>query len=372
MERKKNKPPATTAISPATPHPDAAAFKNLQIDLFQTFLCNTDEERERLSNTMDLWDSIPRYSFSRQAMAKMRTDKGFLDLLKLDFNYKGMALKAIIQPARIEDADGTAQDYYPSANEELVEDALRKIAAEQCQGYFDKPNFRCGVVFTLHMLRTELKKMGHARSYQQIVLSLNILSGSVIELRTADGKSPEASSRSPYFPSLSAVSRQRLASDPDAKWVVQFHPLVTQSIDAIAYRPFNYQQMMSHTTQLARWLHKQLALKFTFASLITTFETRYSTIKRDSGLLQSYTRERAAIDTLDTAIDELKCNGVLSSVQKKEIRGARSKLEDVVYILAPSRDFVSHAKAANKRHADATEKLARTEEKQRAPFPIQR
>ena len=372
MDRKTNKPPTKAVISSSAPKLSEAAFKNQQIDLFQTFLCNTGEERERLSNTIDFWDNIPRYSFSRQAMAKMRTEKGFLDLLKLDFNYKGMALKAIIQPARIEDADGTAQDYYPSANEELVEDALRKIAAEQCQGYFDKPNFRCGVVFTLHMLRMELKKMGHARSYQQIILSLNILSGSVIELRTADGKSPEASSRSPYFPSLSAVSRQKLTDDPSAKWVVQFHPLVTQSIDVIAYRQFNYQQMMTHTTQLARWLHKQLALKFTFASMMTTFETRYSTIKRDSGLLQSDTRERAAIEALDTAIGELKCNGVLSSVQKKEIRGARSKLEDVVYILAPSRDFISHAKAANKRHADASEKLAISPEKHHATHSIKR
>ena len=370
MDRKTKKPTAQANIP--VPKPGEAAFKNQQIDLFQSFMCNTSAERERLSNTIDLWDNIPRYSFSRQAMVKMRTDKGFLDLLKLDFNYKGMALKAIIQPARIEDSNGTAQDYYPSANEELVEDALRKIAAEQCHGYFDKPTFRCGVLFSLHMLRTELKKMGHARSYQQIILSLNILSGSIIELRTADGKNPEAFSRSPYFPSLSAVSRQKLASDPDAKWIVQFHPLVTQSIDAITYRQFNYQQMMTHNTQLARWLHKQLAIKFTFASLVTTFETRYSTIKRDSGLLQGYARERAAIEALYNAIRELKGNGVLSTVQKNEVRGARSKLEDVVYILAPSRDFVAHAKAANKRHSDASEKLAKTTENYGKTLPIKR
>jgi hypothetical protein len=31
--------------------------------------------------------------------------------------------------------------------------------------------------------------------------------------------------------------------DPTAKWIVQFHPLVTQSIDSLTYRQFNYAQM---------------------------------------------------------------------------------------------------------------------------------
>jgi hypothetical protein len=338
--------------------PTQREFKNVQLDIFQQFLCNTAVERDQLSNTHDLWDSTPRYAPSRQAMTKLRSDKGFLELLKLDFNYKGMSLKAIIQPARIEEADGTAQDYYPSANEELIEDALRKIAADQNHGYFDKPNFRSGVVFTLHMLRQELKKRGHARSYQQIILSLKILSGSVIELRATDGSTSEAFTRSPYFPSITAVSRKKLLDDPHAKWVVQFHPLVTQSIDALTYRQFNYHQMMAHSTQLARWLHKQLSLKFTFASLTTTFEMRYSTVKRDSALLQNYTRERKAIEALDSAFAELKAGDVLLTVKKNEIRGARAKLEDVVYTLTPTPGFVAEIKAANKRQSQAEARLS--------------
>jgi hypothetical protein len=50
--------------------------------------------------------------------------------------------------------------------------------------------------------------------------------------------------------------------------------------------------MMSHSTQLACWLHKQLTLKYTFASLADPFETRYSGVKRDSGLLKNYTHSR--------------------------------------------------------------------------------
>lgn len=348
-------PAMETTVGP----PSDADFNSKQLDLFRMFLCNGEEQRGRLSNTLDLWDSVPRYSVSRQAMDKTRKARGFLDLMEINFQYRGTSLKAIIQPARVsEGKNSPTKDYYPSANEELIEDALRKIAAEQNHGYFDKPNFRSGVVFTLHMLREELKRRGHSRSYQQIVLSLNILAGSIIEIRTVNGKNGEGFAKSAYFPSLSAISRNMLADDPQAKWIVQFHPLVTQAIDALTYRQFNYAQMMGHSSQLARWLHKQLSLKFTFASMITSFEMRYSTIKRDSALLDNYKQQRQAIVMVDAAFEELKTGGVLMLVKKNLIRGARAKLEDVVYTLTASRDFVAQMKAANKRHSQSSEQAA--------------
>jgi hypothetical protein len=148
---------------------------------------------------------------------------------------------------------------------------------------------------------------------------------------------------------LSAASRGKLAEDPQARWIVQFHPLVTQAIDVLKYRQFNYAQMMGHCTQIARWLHKQLSLKFTFASLMTSFEMRFSTIKRDSALLEGYQKQRQAIAALDSAFAELKASGVLMTVTKNEIRGPHAKLEDVVYTLTASRDFITQTKAANKR-----------------------
>jgi hypothetical protein len=338
-------------------------FQGQQLDLFRSFLCNTDEERDRLSNTFDLWDSVPRYSISRQAMDKMRKSKAFPQLLSIPFNYRGGELVAVIQPAWIKNEDDTVTGYYPSANEELIEDALRKIAAEQQHGYFDKPNYRSGVVFTLHLLREELKKRGHTRSYQQIVLSLKILARSSIEISTKDGKGGEGVTISSYFPTLTAVSRQKLKEDPESKWVVQFHPLVTRSIDTLTYRQFNYAQMMSHSTQLARWIHKQLSLKFTFASMTTSFEVRFSTIKRDSALLDGYKQLRQGVVALDQAFDELKSCNVLLHVKKREIRGARGKLEDVVYILSPSFDFTAQMKAANKRHNMIEERQASSVEK---------
>src|ERR1700683_2777992 len=147
--------------------PDRPEFDNRQLNLFQSFLCNTEEQQGQLSNAVDLWDSVPRYSVSRQAMTKARIQGRFLEKHTTTFHHRGHAYTRVISPARITDHDGQERDYYPSATEELVEHALRKLAIEQQAGYFDKPNYRSGVIFTLYQLREEMKKRGHARSYQQ-------------------------------------------------------------------------------------------------------------------------------------------------------------------------------------------------------------
>ena len=288
-------------------------------------------------------------------MDKLRKEKGFLDLQRLSFQYRGRTLEVRIQAARVlDEKTDTTKDYYPSANEELIEDALRKIAIEQQRAFFDQPNFRSGVVFSLHMLREELKKRGHTRSYREIVLSLRILAQSLIEIRSQDDPKKKSFTMSGYFAGMTAVSRDELDADPNARWIVQFHPLVTQEIDALTYRQFNYAQMMSHTTQLARWLHKQLSLKFTFASLLTPFQIRYSTIKRDSALLNGYQLQRKAILALDDALSELKIAGVLIKIEKNPILGPRKKIEDVIYTLTPSSEFSAAMKAANKRRRIAS------------------
>jgi hypothetical protein len=347
--------PKQTKDAHKVPWPAQPEFENRQLNLFQRFLCNTEAERDHLSNAIDLWDNVPRYSISRKAMDEARIDGLFLKSHRAEFQFKRRTYIRSVTPARVEDLDGEEREYYASANEELIEDALRKIATEQFSGYFDKPNYSSGVVFTLYMLRQELKRRGHSRSYQEIVLGLHIMHRSNIEIieRNEQGQEKLLLS-SPYLPVLAAVSRGDLRDDPKAKWMVQFHPFVTASIDQVTYRQFNYHLMMSHSTQLARWLHKQLVLKYTFASLADSFEMRYSTVKRDSGLLENYTRSRAAIDTLHQAFTELQENNVLLAFTRENITGPRGKLLDAVFTLTASMDFIRDTKAGSTRLNQAT------------------
>lgn len=337
-----------------TKKPPVDAFENKQMRLFQDFLCNTEEQRRDLSNAIDLWDNIPRYSVSRKLMTKMRSPEGTLKLLKLEFIYRKQKLKAVIAPARIEVEDDKRPgetkevDFYPSANEELIEDFLRKFAADQQQGFFDTTEYRSGAVFTLHQLREEMRKHGHTRSFQEITMSLRILARSTIEIQQ-EGDDDTRFATSPYLPLLVGVTRKHLEADPQAKWMVQFHPLVTHGIDQLQYRQYNFRQVMSHPTYLARWIHKQLQLKFTFAAHGTTFEMHYATIKRESGALSGYSTERHAVKAVDEAFEHLSKQKVLMQFDKLEQRGARNKLQNVIYTLYPHPDFIAEVRAANKR-----------------------
>ncbi len=111
---------------------------------------------------------------------------------------------------------------------------------------------------------------------------------------------------SSYLPVLVAVTRSKYISDPSSKWMVHFHPLVTQGIAMLAYRQMNYRTLMGLSTQLCRWLHKYLCIKFINAGIITPpFEIHYKTIKRDSGLLKRKVERQNFMD-IETALDELK------------------------------------------------------------------
>ena len=331
---------ASNAVSPPV-----SAFNSPQLSLFQTFLCNTEDERDRLSNTIELWDSIPKYATSQQAMNQARTKEGLLPRLEKTFIYKKREYKIRISPAIIDVEGGVDRAFYPSGNEEIVEDALRKIAAEQHKGFFDKPEFKSGVVFSLSLLRRELKKRGHTRSYQEIIRSLNILVGSHIEISLPDGK---GFAKTSYLPSLATVSRSDWMKDPDARWVAHFHPLVTQSIDALSYRQYNYHLVMSHTNQLARWLHKILAHNYINASMMVPYGLSLASVRRDSGLLGSK-RNNDDLRKLESALDELKDHKVLLGYAKEDLREARNKIVDINFDLTPHPDFVREIKAANKR-----------------------
>lgn len=338
------------------------AFENQQLSLFQDFLANTDNERAALSNAVDLWDSIPRYALSRKNQDEMRLPGGYLPIRKVTFNYRSVSLTAVIRPARIEVRDeagkptGETIEYYPSAREELIEHALRRLAAAPPAGFYDQPEQRSGLVFTLHRLRQELASQNHAMTYKDLAEGLDVLSLGAIDLETNDDGDPlgvRHFARSPYFPKLIGVRRDDLERNPEAKWYVEFHPFVTDSIDKVAYRQFNYRRLMKCRTQLARWLISQLVLKYTAAAITNSFEMRFSTIKRDSGLLEGYKLQRQAVAALDAAWAEIKDLGALYVCKKVEHRGSRGKLEDVTYTLYPSREFAAEQKAANRRQNDA-------------------
>lgn len=179
----------------------------------------------------------------------------------------------------------------------------------------------------------------------------------IIDIAWTDEKGKDGFVRSAFLPSLATVNKSRLKNDPKAKWVAHFHPFVTGSIADITYRQYNWRLGMKMKTPLARWLQKYIVQKYTFASSLNPFELHYQTVKEKSLLFTEYTRERNGITALVDALTELKDNGILSSFDRKDVKGPRNKILDVVFTIWPSFEFVKEVKAANKRQRDALQTL---------------
>ena len=333
-------------------------FNNEQIDLFSNFLCNTDAQAQNLSNTIDFWDLIPVFSATPALMSKLRTYDGYLPPLEHEFSNNKESYKIKILPAIIKDADGEDRAYYPSSNESIIEDVLRKLATKN-QGFFDSKNSTCGVVFTIYQIKEELRELGRTRSHTEIVRSLDILSKSHIQITNADGRGISSSN---ILSSLSSVSKTDYATDPSSKWVITFHPLVAKSIGSITYRQFNYNKMMLQTSQLGRWMHKRLSHCYINASLTVPYTVLFSTILNDSKLLTCI-RKKDNINRLESIFNELKDSSVIlhwhrerTDFNKTRERGKPS-IEDILYKITPHPTFVGEVKAANKRKSMALESM---------------
>ena len=142
----------------------------VQYSLFQQFL--PDDHSEDYSNTIELYDAIPKYFSSKKRMAELREGGTFLHHLERRFKHGGKWYTVKILPARLEDTDGQWREYYPSPQEELVEEALKKIACDQLNGVY--LNDTAGVQFTLYELRKELENRGHSMNFPNLITSLQI------------------------------------------------------------------------------------------------------------------------------------------------------------------------------------------------------
>lgn len=328
-----------------------------QYDLFTSFFGDPKD----LSNTIELWDAIPKYSVSARQQATIRDDRGRLPVHASEFEYNAASLdrpvrcKIKIKPALIEVEEGIFQDFYPSQSEEIIEEVLKKIFTDQQYGQHSAKDVESWVLFTLHMIRKELKARGHTRSLDEIKRSLEIMASSSIEVQM-EGRGRGAVYTNPILSNMVRTTRADLAIDPNAKWTAQLPALISKSVNELSYRQFNYALHMRLSTPLARWLHKRLVHRYRNASLLDSYSFLFSSVQRDSGLLNNK-RMSANVSALDAALDELRAEGVLINIQsEKRFKGRR--LADVHYSVYATSEFTSEVKAASARLNQSQRQLA--------------
>lgn len=352
----------STIVSDAPTSAAAApvASNGVQYDLFAKFF----GKPENLSNTIDLWDSIPKYSCSARMQSILRDSSGRLPVYERMFHHrpspKGdnptFRCTVQLQPASVM-VDGRRVDCYPSADEELVEEVLRKIFADQNYGFHDPARGESWVRFSLGMIRGELAKRGRTRSVEEIKHSLEILSRTVLEVIIEGGGAKQVVYTNPIINDLTRVTRDQWKEDRKAMWMVRLPGLLSASINKLTYRQFNYAVLMSLDSQLSRWLHKRLSHEYTNAHINHPYQILFSTIERDSGMLNQ-SRRSANMAAVKAAIEELiKANVLYSFTEDRRTKG-RAVL-DCLYTLIPNLDFVSDIKAANARAGEARDMLTK-------------
>lgn len=323
--------------------PPKEPIKSLQLDLFSQFVTNNTSD---VSNTVEVWESIPKYFFTPKQVEKLRTKTGHADPYKFEYLYNGIPYVVKLQPALIEQKNGSYKAFFPSITEELVEETLKKIFTNQRHGIHDPKNIESWVRFTLSMIQKELKARGRTRDRNQIKHAIEVMSSCVITLYK-EGKEIWKGS---ILQDLVTIGRNEYIADTNSRHIARLPLFISHSINNLEYRQFNYERLMSCNEQLTRWIYKQLIHRFKQASFMNSYHFMYSGLARDSGLLQRDT-ERKNRQKVKSSLNELVDRGVLISYIEDNRKKGR-KIIDVKYTVTPTSHFISEQKAANKRSKD--------------------
>ena len=330
--------------------PPAVSIKSPQYDLFSQFVTN---DQSTVSNTAELWESVPKYFFTPKQAQKLRTKDGLAKPYKWSYLFKDTPFTVKIQPALIEQKDENYQAFFPGETEELVEEALKKILTDQNCGMHDPKNVETWIRFSLSMIQRELKTRGRSRPLPKIKHAIKVMSKCIITLYR-DGEEVWEGS---ILQDLVTVNREKYLSNTNAQHIARLPLFLSHAINQLEYRQFNYDRLMCCKEQLTRWLYKKLIHRYRQASFLNDYHINFSTIREESGFLQ---QDRAADNRKKVikAIEELISRNVLFSYKTKEHRIGR-KIVDVTYIVKPSQELVKEQKAANKRASDGIEKIKR-------------
>lgn len=325
--------------------PPEKYIKSLQLDLFSQFVTN---DKSEVSNTVEVWESIPKYFLTPAQVKKLRTETGHADPYEWKYTEKGGNFSVRIQPALIKQGD-KYQAFFPGITEELVEEALKKILTIQNHGIHDANKVETWVRFTLRMVLKELSARGRDRNINQIKQAIEVMSSCVITLY----KDKKEIWKGSILQDLVTVGREEYLADTDAQHIGRLPLFISLAINQLEYRQFNYDRLMSCDEQLTRLIYKKLINRYRHANLLNNYHFMFSDLK-NSGLLQQ-NREIDNRKKVLSALQELKEKNIISGYETDERKESRA-ISDVKYTLYPSHEFITEQKAANKRNSDTKEK----------------
>lgn len=321
-----------------------------QLSLFQSSLA------PGASSTIELYDAMPKFFASPKEMEGLRRKNGgqFLDTLSRDFVHRGTEYAMAIRPARIAASDGEEREFYPTKREDLIEQALRKLAVNPANGIYLGGNL--AVQFSLSELRRELERTGHGLSYASLMQGLQINNATHVTLAAKEGKTVIAA---PIFPILMHANREQWLQNPnDAKCYVKFHPLVTVSVEELSCRQMNYDALMRLDRALSYYLFRRMSHLYVQADYDKPYSIRLSTLVRDNGMAASaYPSDN--VKRVRRTLQELRDKEVILYWEEDVTRGKNNRIVDATFSLYPTPLFKDDAIQANQQQQKLRELAAK-------------
>ncbi len=315
-----------------------------QLELF-TVHSDIEKPAGAYTRLFEFWSTIPVFYQGKQPRVEVpELELEGLPVLHRVFEHAGRRYYLEIHPARLDAPKGRKgkpprqpfREYYPGPREELIQDTLIKMLAED-QGAFmetakKKPS--AGVVFTLYALRQRLRKAGHTFSYGELRDALSICRRTTVVIRDANGQTLLDSS---------LLAGLGLSTGQDTNCFALFNPLVTRALESGGWRLLNYDTSMRLRRFMSRWLYKRLAVRYRQAAPDQPYSFWLTTMLRDSGA-GSYGNFRKQVRDFELALAELEARNVIRSnwrVLKTVTHAPNSprKIQDVKYHLTATEEF---------------------------------
>jgi hypothetical protein len=299
----------------------------------QTSLFETDDGH--YTNTIDIWDIAPRYVF----YTDRKKGEAFLKSIRRSFDHAGVSYSLVMRPGRLVRADGTETEQFPGERESIVEAVLLHFASERGRLSVYKNKLRLS--FTLYEIREELKKRRHTFSIAEIRDALTVLHTSIVEI-TQTGESTTNVLSSAAIPVLALRKKGE-----DERHVLEFNPLVENSIKCGRFRRMHYEWLMELEHPLSRWLYKKLCQPN--MGMPTQGATSVSMSAMDiasNGGVSLRSRPRDTLRFVARAVDSLVEVGLLEPVERETEREGR-RYTDILFDLVPTPKFMAEMRRAD-------------------------
>lgn len=318
---------------------------SIQMELFRSFVSNKRDDSDS-SNSIRIWETIPKYF--PVSVVKKCVQKDSIKPYEWPYGKNGEQFSVIIKPAMIQDKSGNLKPHWPGTTEEFIEEILKKFLSEQQLAIHNPTNLETWVRFSLSMIKKEMEAQGCTRSFAEIKKAITIMSECNINVLKNNSSVWSGS----ILQELVTVGRKEYEEDSNLLHSARLPVFISQSINNLDYRQFNYPRYMLCKNALTRWIYKQLIHKYTYADYTQSYNFSYSTLY-ESGLLQQK-NETENRKKVIASLKELISMNMLSRYTDKLVydKVRKSKIIDVIYDVWAGRELVREQKASLKARKD--------------------